>query len=132
MAMIHGKTAAGAVIPVKVNNDGSLAVGTITPGSVTLSDATIEGLFGGLPQHWNGTAVAAPATITFTKNSRSILIDNTGDTNALLFSLDGGTKWKTLPPESSINLSCDRTTIQVKTAAAPTTTYEIIAVLQEA
>lgn len=131
MAMIHGRTATGALVPIKVAADGSLSVGTISPGAITIDNLSIEGLFGGTPEHWNGTAGAAPATVTFSKKSRSILFDNTGDTNALLFSLDGGTKFKTLPPESSICVNCDRTTVVVKTAGAPTTTYEIIAVVAE-
>lgn len=121
MSMIHGKTSAGRVIPVQVDANGRLA----------LASVTVEASFGGKPEHWDGTAGAAPATVTFSDTTRSIMIDNTGDTNDLLFSLDGGTKFKTLPPESSISIACDRADMEVKTAGAPTTTYEIVAVVAE-
>jgi len=121
MAVVHGKTTLGSIIPVQVDSSGRLIMATVT----------VEASFGGKPEHWNGTAGAAPTTVTFSDISRNIMIDNTGDTNALLFSLDGGTKFKTLPAESSISLMCDRTTMVVKTAGAPTTTYEIIAVVAE-
>jgi hypothetical protein len=131
MGMIHGRTVGGSVIPILVAADGTLAIGSIAPGAITIDSVTIEKMIGGLPQHWNGTATDVAATVTFTATSRSILFDNIGDTNDLYFSLDGGTKWKKMGPESSISIMCDRTTIQVKCAAGLTTGYEIIAVVAE-
>lgn len=123
MAVIHGKTAVGSIVPVRVDNSGQLII--------ELAAVTIEASFGGLPEHWNGTATDVAATITFSDTSRSIMIDNIGIVNDLLFSFDGGTKWKTLPPEASISIMCDRDDIEVKCGAGLTTDYEIIVVVAE-
>ena len=130
MGMIHGRTATGTIVPILVAADGSLGISTITPGTITIEDASIEAMIGGVPEQFNGTATDVAATITPAAKTRSLLIDNTGVTNNLLFSLAGGV-YKTLPPEASISLFVDVTSFLVKCAAGLTTTYEIIAVEAE-
>ncbi|KKL81601.1 hypothetical protein LCGC14_1993140 [marine sediment metagenome] len=84
-----------------------------------------------IPKHFNGTANTTPADVAFNNVSGSILIHNTGVTEDLLVSLDGGANFKTMPPETvlgydTINLK----KVVVKTSTG-TTTYEIIITVDE-
>ncbi|KKM79447.1 hypothetical protein LCGC14_1349800 [marine sediment metagenome] len=84
-----------------------------------------------IPKHFNGTANTTPADVDFSNVSGSILIHNTGVTEDLLVSLDGGANFKTIPSENvlgydDINLK----KVVVKTSTG-TTTYEIIITVDE-
>lgn len=130
MAVIHGKTNLGAVFPVLVDNTGRIVIS----GEIELGEVTLEATFGGTPSHHNGTTTTAAVEVVFhaTKKTRTIIIDNTGVTNAMEFSLDGGTLWKTLPEESSIQVPADVLSLHVRSKVAGShTTYEIIAVVAE-
>ena len=84
-----------------------------------------------IPKHFNGTANTTPAVVNFNNVSGSILIHNTGVTEDLLVSFDGGVNFKTIPAENvlgydDINLK----KVSVKTSTG-TTTYEIVVTVDE-
>ena len=84
-----------------------------------------------IPKHFNGTANITPADVDFNNVSGSILIHNTGVTNDLLVSFDGGTTFKTIPTESSLGYDdVNMKKVVVKTNAG-TTTYEIVVTVDE-
>ena len=84
-----------------------------------------------IPKHFNGTANTTPADVDFNNVTGSILIHNTGDTNDLLVSLDGGVNFKTIPAETSFGYEkINIKKVVVKTSIL-TTTYEIVVTVDE-
>lgn len=80
-----------------------------------------------VPNLWieyEGTATTVKATVTFAGTSASLYIENTGDTNNLLYSLDGGTTWATLVPGQNKGVDVAQAYALVKSGAS-TTTYSI-------
>ena len=84
-----------------------------------------------VPKHFNGTATVTPADVDFNNVTGSLLVHNTGVTNDLLVSLDGGTTFKTIPTESVLGFEeINLKKVVVKTNAA-TTTFEIVVTVDE-
>jgi hypothetical protein len=88
---------------------------------------------GGMPVHLNGTATTTPADITVasagvSKISTGLMIQNrdTGGTNNLLISLDGGSVFYTVEYQTPLYLPVTIEAITIKSSAG-TVDYEIIA-----
>jgi len=78
-------------------------------------------------EHYNGTATTTPATITFSKPSRAILIQNTAVSaaNDLLVSFDGGATFKTLKRLAALSFEVGLPAITVKSTAG-SVAYEAV------
>lgn len=82
-------------------------------------------------KHFNGTATTAPAVVDFNNMSGSLLIHNLGTVENLLVSFDGGTTFKTIPPETSLGIQKgSHEEVSVKTTST-TTDYEILVTVDE-
>ncbi len=84
-----------------------------------------------IPKHFNGTANTTPADVDFNNVSGSILIHNTGVTQDLLVSLDGGANFKTIPSETILGYDAINLKKVVVKTSTETTTYEIIITVNE-
>ena len=88
---------------------------------------------GGLPVHLNGTATTTPADVSIVasgeaKISTSLMIQNrdTGGTNDLLVSLDGGSVFYTIEYGTPFSLPVSIEAVTIKSSAG-TVDYELIA-----
>lgn len=117
---------------LKVYIDGMDAT---TPLKVDIDKVTIDHVevdLSGPPDPFEGTATDTAAAVTFTRDTRSVFINNTGDTYKLLVSFNGvGGIYFEFEPESSGTFLVNVAAVHVKCAATETTTYQILGSLEE-
>ena len=82
----------------------------------------------GTPEHYNGDANIAPATVTFSGTTSRVIIENKSGTQTIAVSFDGGSNFKTIAILSTLDVKVGVTSIDIK-ASADTTPYEILAIV---
>ena len=80
-------------------------------------------------RHFDGTATTSPANVDVGTGVISILIENLVDTNDLLVSFDGGSKFKTIGTSKSLVLDVATRLLVVKSSAG-SVNYEILATVR--
>jgi len=86
------------------------------------------------PYHRNGTATGTPATVDCSRAqdgvalANALSIKNTGGTNNLLVSFDGGTTFATVEPSGGVLSVIGRIASMVVKSSAATTSYETVLV----
>lgn len=79
----------------------------------------------GVAEHHNGSATTAPATVSFSGTSKSLLIENRDSTNDLLISFDGDSNTKTIGPGQSLSIEANHASVRVSSSAG-TVAYEML------
>ena len=97
---------------------------TLADGTVVVT-GTIGGATLGVPQHYNGNANIAVATVAFAATTKSILIINSDEVNDLIVSFDGGTNTITIPSGEDISLDTAISSLAIS-ASANGTPYQIL------
>ena len=98
------------------------------------TDAAFAGTIGavnithGATEHWNGTATATPATVTFSGTSETILLSNTSSNTDMRISFDAGSKIFTIAKKQSLSIDTGHASVEVSTASG-TAGYEMLVVV---
>ena len=81
----------------------------------------------GIPKHYNGVANIAPATVTFAKVTKSIIIKNLNAGVDIDVSFDGGSNTFMVDRGSSLSLEANITSVDIS-ASVDGTAYQILTV----
>lgn len=85
----------------------------------------------GDPETFVGTLPAGNTTVTFTREAISVDIRNIDDTDALQYSVDGGTTWITLLAYQNDDINATISNILLRPLTVANVNYEVIVILSE-